>query len=148
MCWHLDVALFGNVIFIHFFVPNYWLQEQLFLPFQPTYPFISFFFCCVFFSPSFDLLASLNSNPLALSTAMHIQKADWNYLRAEASCASLLSRHCEGVSLPGVSLALFHTLSFLQVYGPLSIIRKVVEMLFESLLGSCCVSATVRGFTS
>lgn len=103
------------------------------------------FFCCSVFP--FESFPSLNSNPLTLSAVMHIQKADWNCLREEASCASLLSRHCEGVSLPGISLALFHTLSFLQVCGPLSIIRKVVEMLFESLLATRCFFSTVRGLT-
>lgn len=82
------------------------------------------------------------SNPLALSTVMHILKADRNYLCEEVSCASLLSQHCEHVSL-----ALFHTLSFPQVYGPLGIIRKGVEMLFESLLVTHCFSAAVHGFT-
>lgn len=122
------------------------------VPAFSTYPTYSFFlFFCrrgVSFDSSLPFFhVFLNSNPLALSAVMHFQKADWIYLCEEASCASLLSRHCESVSLPGVSLALFRTLSFPRVYGPLSTIRKLVEMLFESLLGTRRSPAIVRGFT-
>lgn len=132
----LYLAKSGFVILIKFVVHNYWLHLSFFSSFVVA-------FLLIHASCS---VTSLNSNPLALSTAMHFQKADWNYVWEEASCASLLSQCCEGVSLPGVSLALFRALSFPLVYGPLSIISNHVEMLFESLLGTRCSSATVRGF--
>lgn len=148
MCWHLSLGLFGFVIFIKSVVLNYRLQEQPFLSFLPTY-----LFSCSLVVSAFLLIramhsfTSLNSNPSILSTVMCFQKADWKYLCEEASCSSLLCRLSEGVGLPGVGFALFRTLSFPQVYGPLSIIRRGVEMLFERLLSTLCASATVRGFT-